>query len=139
MAQDIDFQKDNKTKSLEEDSKDDAQNADYHPIRITVPFTKVLSTFVSHSKQQYSGADICRQTGLKSGTVYPMLLKMAENGWLKDEWEKVDPKKVGRPKRRMYLLTEKGYSQGHKILIKHFPNLTVQSEQPFEADLVPVY
>lgn len=135
MAQDTNFQRknNNKSQSLEDEPKDDEQHADHRPARITVPFTKVLSVFISHPKKEYSGADICRETGLKSGTVYPMLLKMTENGWLKNEWENVDPKKVGRPKRRMYVLTEKGSIHGHKILIEHFPNFTVQLADPAEA------
>ena len=91
--------------------------------RITVQFLKVISIFISNPWREYSGADICRKAKLKSGTVYPMLIKMEVNGWLSSELEKIDPKKEGRPKKRLYKITHKGFTEGQKILAEYFPSV----------------
>jgi PadR family transcriptional regulator PadR len=52
------------------------------------------------------GLRICQQTELGSGTVYPVLERLAEAGWL-DAWlESEQP--AGRPRRRFYLLNNTG-------------------------------
>src|SRR5438445_8750342 len=76
--------------------------------RITYPGLKVLSCFVSASGKRLSGADITRATGVTSGTLYPLLYRYEDAGWLKSEWEIVDASAVGRPRQRLYTLTGKG-------------------------------
>ena len=91
--------------------------------RVTVQFLKVISIFINNPLRIYSGADICRKAKLKSGTVYPMLIKLEIGGWLSSELEKIDPRKEGRPKRRLYKITYKGSVEGQKILAEHFPSV----------------
>jgi PadR family transcriptional regulator, regulatory protein PadR len=55
-----------------------------------------------------SGAEISRQTGIGSGTLYPMLARLEEAGWLDGNWEKIDPREAARPRRRLYKLTPLG-------------------------------
>jgi PadR family transcriptional regulator PadR len=52
------------------------------------------------------GYDISRLTGLKSGTLYPMLARLAERGLLEAIWEQ--PTAEGRPPRHLYRLTDTG-------------------------------
>ena len=92
--------------------------------RITVQFLKIISIFIKDPLKSYSGADICRKAKLKSGTVYPMLIKLEIGGWLSSELEKIDPRKEGRPKRRLYRITYKGSVEGRKILDEHFPSIS---------------
>lgn len=55
------------------------------------------------------GYELCRSTGLRSSTVYPMLARMLEEGWLEDGWESVDDLAgQKRPPRRYYALTDLG-------------------------------
>jgi PadR family transcriptional regulator PadR len=93
------------------------------PSRVTVPFLKIFSVFVNNPSEKYSGVDVCKETNLKSGTVYPMLIKLNENGWLTSEWEDIDPKKEKRPQRRFYRITRHGLLSGQKILAEHFPSM----------------
>ena len=44
-------------------------------------------------------------TGLKSGTLYPILMRLKERGWLETRWEVVEN---GKPPRHMYRLTPDG-------------------------------
>ena len=52
------------------------------------------------------GYDISRLTGVKSGTLYPMLARLAERGLLEATWEQ--PSAEGRPARHLYRVTAAG-------------------------------
>ena len=79
--------------------------------RISLQSLKVLRVFVDDPSDQKSGADIRAITGLASGTVYPILLRFEQAGWLQSEWEKVDPSEVQRPRKRLYRITPTGLSR----------------------------
>ena len=52
------------------------------------------------------GYDIVRATGIKSGTLYPMLIRLEAQGLLEAEWQ--PPAEPGRPPRHAYRLTAEG-------------------------------
>lgn len=52
------------------------------------------------------GYDLGRDAGLKSGTLYPILMRLADRQWLESKWE-ASPEQ-GRPARHLYRLTAKG-------------------------------
>ena len=52
------------------------------------------------------GYDLSRETRLKSGTLYPQLMRLAERGWVEARW--AEPAQPGRPARHMYRLTAEG-------------------------------
>jgi len=54
------------------------------------------------------GAEITRSAGLKSGTLYPLLLRLEDAGWLISEWEVEEAPELGRPRRRIYRVTALG-------------------------------
>jgi len=51
------------------------------------------------------GLEIMRATGLASGTLYPILTRLQETGWVRADWEDIDSSVEGRPARRYYSLT----------------------------------
>lgn len=52
------------------------------------------------------GYDLCRDLGLQAGTVYPILLRLAERGQVESTWEaEATP---GRPRRHLYRLSGAG-------------------------------
>jgi DNA-binding PadR family transcriptional regulator len=51
-----------------------------------------------------------------TGTLYPLLVRFEVAGWLKSEWEDVDPKEVGRPRKRFYWLTPTGRARANAAL-----------------------
>ncbi len=57
------------------------------------------------------GYEIQRITGLFTGTMYPLLMRLEEAKWLTSEWEELDPSEAQRPRRRYYSMTEKGAAQ----------------------------
>lgn len=52
------------------------------------------------------GYDLSRLTALKSGTLYPILIRLCERRFLESKWQ--PPVEEGRPPRHMYRLTSPG-------------------------------
>jgi PadR family transcriptional regulator PadR len=52
------------------------------------------------------GYQLCQQLGLKAGSVYPILMRLADRGLLETAWETDPP--AGRPPRHLYRLTGPG-------------------------------
>ncbi len=52
------------------------------------------------------GYDLARSTGLRSGTLYPLLIRLEAQGHLEAEWQ--PPVAAGRPPRHAYRLTASG-------------------------------
>src|SRR5215207_6565922 len=52
------------------------------------------------------GYGLCRQLDLKAGSVYPILMRLADRGLLETAWERDAP--AGRPPRHLYRLTGPG-------------------------------
>lgn len=69
---------------------------------------KVLGAFFSAPREELSGADIARTTKLATGSLYPILLRLEDAGWLTSSWESESPHELGRPRRRYYRLTALG-------------------------------
>jgi DNA-binding PadR family transcriptional regulator len=71
----------------------------------------VQTTAVVHALAQEPGAwrygyELCRQLGIKAGSMYPILMRLADRGLLETTWE-TNPK-PGRPPRHLYRLTGPG-------------------------------
>jgi DNA-binding PadR family transcriptional regulator len=52
------------------------------------------------------GYELCQQLQLKAGSVYPILMRLADRGLLETTWETQAP--AGRPPRHLYRLTGPG-------------------------------
>ncbi len=52
------------------------------------------------------GYDLSSETGLPSGTIYPVLMRLSDRGFLDSKW--LPSELEGRPPRRMYRLTSDG-------------------------------
>ena len=66
----------------------------------------VLEQLLQGSEEWSYGYDLSRSTGLRSGTLYPILIRLTERGWLEARW--AEPERVGRPPRHLYRLTAEG-------------------------------
>jgi PadR family transcriptional regulator, regulatory protein PadR len=75
-------------------------------IRISAQTRQLLESFLRDPKQWRYGYDLSRETGLKSGTLYPILMRLAEKSLLATRWEEAD--EPGRPPRHVYRLTQQG-------------------------------
>ncbi len=68
----------------------------------------VLEAFLDHPADWKYGYDLSRVTGLKSGTLYPILMRLADRKLLETEWEAPGPENQGKPPRHMYRFTPGG-------------------------------
>jgi PadR family transcriptional regulator, regulatory protein PadR len=82
-----------------------------HKPRITAQTLKVLAILMSRTQGEISGAEIARSTKLASGTLYPILLRLEEAGWVESRWETENPHELGRPRRRFYQATGVGLKE----------------------------
>src|ERR1700687_570502 len=75
-------------------------------IRLSSQTRAVLSAFLERASQWRYGYDLSRETDLKAGTVYPILMRLSDAGWLEARWE--EPSSPLRPPHHMYRLTQDG-------------------------------
>jgi PadR family transcriptional regulator PadR len=73
--------------------------------RLSAPTLRVLVAFMSAPQDELSGAQVRRAANVASGTLYPILARFEQAGWLESRWETGDPHTLGRPRRRFYRLT----------------------------------
>src|SRR3954468_10464483 len=66
----------------------------------------LLATLSERASQWRHGYDLMKETGLLSGTLYPLLMRMTEQGLVEAEW--LEPAQPGRPARHAYRLTASG-------------------------------
>jgi PadR family transcriptional regulator, regulatory protein PadR len=68
----------------------------------------VLAALVARPSEWRHGYDLARETGLQSGTLYPILVRLADREIVEARWEDGVP--AGRPRRHLYRLTSGGLS-----------------------------
>jgi PadR family transcriptional regulator, regulatory protein PadR len=85
-------------------------------IRISPQTLEILGALIASPDSWRYGYDLTRDTGLKSGTLYPILIRLTERGWLETRWEHAD--QTGKP-RHIYRLTAEGEHAARKTLDKH--------------------
>ena len=76
--------------------------------RMTTSVLKVVSAMLADVTAERYGLDLMHDTGLASGTLYPILVRLERAGWVASHWEDIDPIAEGRPARRYYVLTPHG-------------------------------
>lgn len=78
------------------------------------------------SVQPEYGYALMKSTGLKSGTLYPILMRLTDRGFLVASWE--EPQSSGRPPRQTYQLTPAGRSYAKEVLTSQNTNLNFQGK-----------
>ena len=66
----------------------------------------LLEALSVRSQEWRHGYDLMKETGLLSGTLYPLLMRMSDQGLVEAEWR--EPAQAGRPARHAYRLTAAG-------------------------------
>src|SRR5579864_6533233 len=98
-------------------------------IRMSPQTISLLQSFVAQPDEWRYGYDLSRETALKSGTLYPILMRLEKRGWLETRW--AEPAGTGRPPRHMYRLTPDGLSCARERLGSK--RLRVVERQAFSA------
>lgn len=70
---------------------------------------RAVLTALLESPEGAHGYDLSQRAGVKSGTLYPLLIRLEGEGWLQAEWRPAP--EPGRPPRHVYRLTAEGRRQ----------------------------
>ena len=92
-------------------------------MKLSVPRAKVLRAFLEVPAQEQYGFGLMRSTQVKSGSLYPILESLERDGWIESREEEIDERAEGRPRRRMYRLTDRGHQEGGKALAQFYQEL----------------
>jgi PadR family transcriptional regulator, regulatory protein PadR len=82
--------------------------------RFSTQTLSVLAALCAEPAGWRHGYGIAKDTGLKSGSLYPILIRLAERGLVEACWEEEQP--AGRPRRHLYRLTPGGLVQAEVAL-----------------------
>jgi DNA-binding PadR family transcriptional regulator len=63
----------------------------------------LLTTMLEQPRAWYYGYELSKATGLTSGTLYPLLMRLNDRGLLESRWQ--EPQRAGRPARHAYRLS----------------------------------
>jgi PadR family transcriptional regulator PadR len=74
----------------------------------------VLAALQEQPSDWQHGYALARATGLKSGTLYPILIRLADRGLVEACWE--EEPAPGRPRRHLYRLTAEGAASAARAL-----------------------
>ena len=85
-----------------------------HPRRSSPQTVAVLLALAEQGSRWSHGYDLCRRLGLKAGTVYPILMRLAERGHLETSWEQQEAVH-GRPPRHLYRLSPDGAELAEEV------------------------
>jgi PadR family transcriptional regulator PadR len=87
--------------------------------RMTDATCKVLLALTKINPQDHYGLAIAKATGLKPGTLYPILARLEEEGLVKSDWEDLDEASAAkRRRRRLYELTAPGITCATDAAVK---------------------
>jgi PadR family transcriptional regulator, regulatory protein PadR len=77
-------------------------------MKLTGPLERVLRVFLADTDARHYGYDLMKAAKLPSGTLYPMLARLQDEGLISAEWEPPRTDTGGRPPRKYYQLTGEG-------------------------------
>jgi PadR family transcriptional regulator, regulatory protein PadR len=77
-------------------------------VKLTGPLERVLRVFLADPSARRYGYDLMKAARLPSGTLYPMLARLHDQGLVTSEWEPPSDDAGGRPPRKYYQLTGEG-------------------------------
>jgi DNA-binding PadR family transcriptional regulator len=82
--------------------------------RSSVQTLRLLVALAAQPRAWRHGYELAGETGLPSGTLYPILMRLADRGLLESRWQPAPG--AGRPQRHLYRLTAPGLGYAHAQL-----------------------
>jgi PadR family transcriptional regulator PadR len=82
--------------------------------RFSAQTLSLLSALEQDATGWRHGYELAKKTGLQSGTLYPVLIRLADRGLVEACWEDEQP--AGRPRRHLYRLTPDGFAAARAAL-----------------------
>src|SRR5215831_16574332 len=84
--------------------------------RVTPATLDVLEALMGPDEELY-GLKIAQNAGRRAGSVYPILARLEEAGWVESSWEREERDERG-PRRRFYRLVPDGLAAARAVLIE---------------------
>ena len=97
---------------------------------MTLQTQLVLRAMLDEPTADHYGLELARTTGLKTGTLYPILARLEQAEWVGSSWEDVDPSEAGLPARRYYRLTPTGAAEARRVIEESIASLTLRPLPP---------
>ena len=91
--------------------------------RLSAETRTVLERFLERPTDWRYGYELSRATGLKSGTLYPILMRLEKYALLEAQWVTTE---AGTPPRHTYRLTPNGLELARTLLAESRPRTMVQ-------------
>ena len=82
--------------------------------RLTRTTARTLQAFLESPRSWRYGYDLMKTADISSGTLYPLLARLTDDGWLESRWEEAD--RPGKPPRQLYRLTATGRASARHAL-----------------------
>jgi PadR family transcriptional regulator, regulatory protein PadR len=101
-------------------------------MRSSIATLQVLRTFFDDPASAHYGVELMASSGLKAGTLYPILNRLELDGWILGRWEDIDESAAGRRRRRYYRLTSAGERQA-RALLTQYATLLMPPPGPVES------
>jgi DNA-binding PadR family transcriptional regulator len=83
---------------------------------MTLQTQAVLKVLLEDPSGQHYGLAISKGADLPTGTIYPILARLEQAGWVTSDWEDIDPRVEGRRRRRYYRLSPDGAEKARAVL-----------------------
>lgn len=80
----------------------------------------LLAILMREPRRWQHGYELCKATGLRSGTLYPQLIRLHDQGLLDSEWR--EPSRPGLPARHVYRLNARGLALARRVTQEDAPN-----------------
>jgi PadR family transcriptional regulator, regulatory protein PadR len=74
--------------------------------RLSPQTLSVLNALANRPADWLYGLELAKLTGLKSGSLYPILIRLSDRGLLESRW--LEPAEQGRPARHAYRISAAG-------------------------------
>lgn len=103
-------------------------------LNITPKMARILKIFLEDPEQPRYGFELMKLTGIPSGSLYPMLARLEEAGWLIRGKEEIDPRAAGRPPRLNYTIT----GTAAVAAVRRLEALSDQYRPPVRVPIGPV-
>lgn len=73
----------------------------------------LLAVMLQRPRSWHYGYELSKLTGLKSGTLYPILMRLSDQSLLESKW--LEPELPGKPPRHAYKLSSEGLAFAREV------------------------
>jgi PadR family transcriptional regulator, regulatory protein PadR len=101
------------------------------PLRVTPATLDVLQVLLL-AVGELHGFAIAQAARRPTGSVYPILVRLEQAGWLDSYWETQHPE-AGKPRRRFYSLNPTGLAAGQRLVLERRGKLPSAGPVPWRA------